>query len=122
MNEDGQAKLSLARACRPTISNYGVMLGVLRDTLCALAMVLPLWNGLTELELLNALQGKPQPEGQRSFVKRLLHFLKTLRSRLESYLHNGFLAKLVRTPSKPSGMDCSAECDCGRNSEAEAFR
>ncbi|MBX9742599.1 MAG: TAT-variant-translocated molybdopterin oxidoreductase [Chthoniobacterales bacterium] len=62
-------------------------------TLCAIQpMVLPLWNGLTEIEILNALQGKPAPEGPALIRETFNVFSKdTSDAAWNQYLHNGFL-------------------------------
>ena len=63
-------------------------------TLCALQpMVLPLWNGHSELELLNALLGKSQPEGP-ALIKETFQQMAQDPSEgaWHNYLNQGFLA------------------------------
>lgn len=73
-------------------------------TLCAIQpMVLPLWNGVSEIEILNALAGKPSPEGP-ALIKETFSILSKDNSEeaWTTYLHNGFLANSAWPLLKPS--------------------
>ena len=80
-------------------------------TLCAIQpMVLPLWNGLTEIEVLNALQGKPAPEGPALIRETFNTFSKdTSDVAWNQYLHNGFLENSAALVVKPSWNTAAAQ-------------
>lgn len=80
-------------------------------TLCSIQpMVLPLWNGISELEMLTALQGKPQPEGPALIHETFNTFSKdTSEVAWNQYLHSGFLVSSATVPSKPSWNEAAAE-------------
>ncbi len=80
-------------------------------TLCALQpMVLPLWNGRSELELLNALLGNPQPEGPALIKETFGQFSQdTSDASWNNYLHNGFLANSAWSVTKPSWNEPAAQ-------------
>ena len=73
-------------------------------TLCAIQpMVMPLWNGLSEIEILNALAGKLKPEGP-ALIRETFNSLSkdTSDDAWNTYLHNGFLANSAWPLIKPS--------------------
>ncbi len=83
----------------------------LDGTLCAIQpMVLPLWNGLTELEVLNALQGKPAPEGPALIRETFNTFSKDISDiAWNQYLHNGFLENSAALVVNPSWNDVAVQ-------------
>jgi len=104
LNEDETSK-----ACHWTVpaAHYLESWGDARSldgTLCAIQpMVLPLWNGLTEIEILNALQGKPAPEGPALIRETFATFSKDNSDvAWNQYLHNGFLENSAASVLKPS--------------------
>lgn len=79
-------------------------------TLCAIQpMVLPLWNGVTELEILNALQGKLAPEGP-ALIRETFNTLSkdTTEQAWHQYLHNGFLENSAVPIIKPTWNEAAA--------------
>ncbi|HLB34423.1 MAG TPA: TAT-variant-translocated molybdopterin oxidoreductase [Chthoniobacterales bacterium] len=83
----------------------------LDGTLCAIQpMVLPLWNGLSEIEILNALAGKPQPEGPALIKETFLTLSKdTSEAAWNHYLQQGFLDHSAWPLAKPSWNEPAAQ-------------
>lgn len=80
-------------------------------TLCAIQpMVLPLWNGVTQLEFLNALQGKAAPEGPALIRETFATFSKdNSETAWNQYLHNGFLENSAAPLLKPSWNEAAVQ-------------
>lgn len=83
-------------------------------TYCAIQpMVLPLWNGRSELELLNALLGGPQPEGpalvKETFTTLAQQTASSLDEAWNHFLHQGFLANSAWSVVKTSWNAAAAQ-------------
>ncbi|MBM3857427.1 MAG: 4Fe-4S dicluster domain-containing protein, partial [Verrucomicrobia bacterium] len=111
LNEDETSK-----SCHWTVpaAHYLESWGDVRSldgTLCAIQpMVLPLWNGLTEIELLNGFQGKPAPEGP-ALIRETFNTLSKDNSDAawNQYLHNGFLENSAPSIGRPSWNAAAAQ-------------
>lgn len=80
-------------------------------TLCSIQpMVMPLWNGLSEIEILNTLAGKTKPEGP-ALVRETFATLSKDNSddAWNTYLHNGFLASSACPIVNPSWNAAAAQ-------------
>jgi molybdopterin-containing oxidoreductase family iron-sulfur binding subunit len=73
-------------------------------TLCSIQpMVLPLWKGLTQIDLLSVLQGQPAPEGPAAIRETFSTYSKdNSEAAWNRYLHNGFLEGSAPSPVLPS--------------------
>lgn len=79
----------------------------LDGTLCAIQpMILPLWNGRSELELLSALLGKPEVEGRAPGLALVRETFTTFskdasEAAWNNYLHQGFLSETAWPLNQP---------------------
>jgi len=83
----------------------------LDGTLCAVQpMILPLWNGRSQLEILNALLGQPKPEGP-VLIRETFNTLSQDASEAawDNYLHQGFLTGSAWPMSQPSWNDIAVQ-------------
>jgi molybdopterin-containing oxidoreductase family iron-sulfur binding subunit len=83
----------------------------LDGTLCAVQpMILPLWNGCSELEILHALLGQPRPEGPALIRETFNSFSKDQSdSAWNNYLHEGFLSGTAWPLNQPSWNDAAVQ-------------
>lgn len=79
----------------------------LDGTLCAVQpMILPLWNGYSELEILHALLGEPRAEGPALIRETFNSFSQDHSDGTwNNYLHQGFLSDSAWPVSQPSWND-----------------